>query len=68
MRWRITVVKVNHERKRMAELAYHIAERAKSIEMYPLFPVPAELDEMVAAATSMAKRSSFLSSKVVSPT
>ena len=59
MRWRITVVKVNHELKRKAELAYNLAERAKSIEMYPLFPVPAELDKMVAGATSMEKSPRF---------
>ncbi len=40
MRWLITVVKVNSELERMADLACNIAERAKAIDFYPLFPVP----------------------------
>ncbi len=55
MRWLFTVVKVNNELERMADLACNIAERAKSIEQYPLFPVPEELDEMAAGATRMVK-------------
>ncbi|MAI30270.1 MAG: phosphate signaling complex protein PhoU [Rubripirellula sp.] len=55
MRWLFTVVKVNNELERMADLACNIAERAKSIQEYPLFPVPEELDEMAAGATSMVK-------------
>ncbi|MGI9465873.1 MAG: phosphate signaling complex protein PhoU [Rubripirellula sp.] len=55
MRWLFTVVKVNNELERMADLACNIAERAKSIKQYPLFPVPEELDEMAAGATRMVK-------------
>ena len=55
MRWLFTVVKVNNELERMADLACNIAERAKSIEQYPLFPVPEELEEMAAGATRMVK-------------
>ena len=55
MRWLFTVVKVNNELERMADLACNIAERAKSIQQYPLFPVPEELDEMAAGATRMVK-------------
>jgi phosphate transport system protein len=53
MRWLITVVKVNSELERMADLACNIAERAKALDLYPLFPVPDELNEMVAITTSM---------------
>ena len=55
MRWLFTVVKVNNELERMADLACNIAERAKSIQQYPLFPVPEELDDMAAGATRMVK-------------
>ncbi|MDA7874339.1 phosphate signaling complex protein PhoU [Rubripirellula sp.] len=55
MRWLFTVVKVNNELERMADLACNIAERAKSIEQYPLFSVPEELDAMAAGATQMVK-------------
>ena len=55
MRWLFTVVKVNNELERMADLACNIAERAKSIKQYPLFPVPEELDDMAAGATRMVK-------------
>ena len=35
MRWLFTVVKVNNELERMADLACNMAERAKSIQQYP---------------------------------
>ncbi|TWU59811.1 hypothetical protein Poly51_00840 [Rubripirellula tenax] len=55
MRWLICVVKVNGELERMADLACNIAERAKSLDLYPLFPVPDELTEMVVATNKMVK-------------
>lgn len=55
MRWLFTVVKVNNELERMADLSCNIAERAKSLQQYPLFPVPDELDDMAAGATRMVK-------------
>ncbi len=55
MRWLITVVKVNAELERMADLACNIAERAKAIDLFPLFPVPDEMTEMVTAATGMVR-------------
>lgn len=55
MRWLITVVKVNAELERMADLACNIAERAKAIDLFPLFPVPEEMTEMVSAATKMVR-------------
>ncbi len=55
MRWLICVVKVNGELERMADLACNIAERAKALDMFPLFPVPEEMTEMVKVTTSMVK-------------
>lgn len=55
MRWLITVVKTNSELERMADLACNIAERAKSLAQYPLYPVPDEIEEMVAISTKMVK-------------
>jgi phosphate transport system protein len=55
MRWLVTVVKVNGELERMADLACNIAERAKALELYPLFPVPEEVNEMVTIATRMVR-------------
>lgn len=57
MRWLITVVKVNAELERMADLACNIAERAKAIDLYPLFPVPEEVTEMVQITTEMVRLS-----------
>lgn len=56
LRWLITVIKVNGELERMADLACNIAERAKDLDLYPLFPVPEELSEMVARATGMVRK------------
>jgi phosphate transport system protein len=55
MRWLITVVKVNSDLERMADLACNISERAKALEFYPLFPVPDEFHEMVVSANSMVR-------------
>lgn len=55
MRWLIAVVKVNSELERMADLACNIAERARSLDMFPLFPVPEEVTDMVGAATTMVR-------------
>ena len=55
MRWLITVVKTNSDLERMADLACNIAERAKALDLHPLFPVPLELSEMVSIALKMVK-------------
>jgi len=55
LRWLITVVKVNSDLERMADLACNIAERAKSLDLFPLFPVPEEMSEMVVASTEMVR-------------
>lgn len=57
MRWLISVVKVNAELERMADLACNIAERAKALDLFPLFPVPDQLTEMVSVTTGMVKKS-----------
>ncbi|TWU05056.1 phosphate signaling complex protein PhoU [Stieleria varia] len=56
MRWLITVVKVNAELERMADISCNIAERAKALALFPLFPVPDEMNEMVNAAVSMVRK------------
>ncbi|MEM9644848.1 MAG: phosphate signaling complex protein PhoU [Planctomycetota bacterium] len=55
LRWLVTVIKVNSELERMADLACNIAERAKSLDLYPLFPVPSEITEMVVAPLEMVR-------------
>lgn len=55
LRWVITVIKVNVELERMADLACNIAERARSLDRFPLFPVPTELSSMVVAALGMVR-------------
>lgn len=57
MRWLISVVKVNGAMERMADLACNIAERCKALDLFPLFPIPDEFDEMVQASTYMVKTS-----------
>ena len=56
MRWLIVVVKVNAELERMADLACNIAERAEALDLFPLFPVPDEMTDMVTAATAMVRQ------------
>ncbi len=55
MRWLITVIKVNGELERMADLACNIAERAKAMDLFPLFSVPDEMTEMVTSVTRMVR-------------
>lgn len=55
MRWLVTVVKVNGELERMADLSCNIAERAKALELYPLFTVPEEMTELAASVTKMVR-------------
>src|SRR5690606_26685062 len=60
----IAVVKMNSEIEQMADLACNIAERAVSLDHYPLFTVPEELNDMVHEAISMVRRAldAFVSS------
>lgn len=50
-----TVLKVNNDLERIADLAVNIAERSRSIDEYPAFPIPAKLQRMVALATQMVR-------------
>ena len=56
MRWVITVIKVNGELERMADLACNIAERSKALDLFPLFKVPSEMSEMVKVAKEMVRQ------------
>ncbi len=61
-----TVLKINVELERMADLACNISERAESLHQHPFFPVPALLPEMVQQATAMVRLAlnSFVDSNV----
>lgn len=50
-----TVMKVNNDLERIADLAVSVAERAKAIHEYPDFPIPDQLDRMVAVTTQMVR-------------
>jgi phosphate transport system protein len=50
-----TVLKINVELERMADLACNISERAESLHQFPYFPVPDQLKEMVRQATFMVR-------------
>lgn len=50
-----SVLKINVELERMADLACNIAERAVSMQDYPSFPTPQRLSEMVRESTRMVR-------------
>lgn len=50
-----TVLKINVELERMADLACNIAERAVSMHAYPDFPTPRRLTDMVHESTLMVR-------------
>lgn len=52
-----TVMKVNNDLERIADLAVSIAQRAQSIAEFPAFPIPDRLSPMVAIATQMVRGS-----------
>lgn len=52
-----TVLKINVDLERMADLACNIAERAQCMHEYPYFPIPDQLPEMVRKATLMVRMS-----------
>ncbi|MEZ6091689.1 MAG: phosphate signaling complex protein PhoU [Pirellulaceae bacterium] len=56
LRWTTTVIKVNSDLERMADLACNIAERAKALTHFPLFPIPDDFQTMVSEATTMVSR------------
>ena len=50
-----TVLKINVELERMADLACNISERAVSLHLHPNFPIPSQLPEMVQKSTMMVR-------------
>lgn len=55
LRWVVTAVKLNGDLERMADLACNIAERSKSLDLFPLFQVPSELTSMVSSVIEMVR-------------
>ncbi len=50
-----TVLKINVDLERIADLAVNLGERAQSLVNFPLFPFPSQLEEMVGFSTSMVR-------------
>src|SRR3954451_4263833 len=50
-----TVLKINTELERIADLAVNIGERTISLTLYPDFQMPPNLDKMAEAAISMVR-------------
>lgn len=50
-----TVLKINSDLERIADLACNIAERAQCMHEHPYFPIPNQLPEMVRQATRMVR-------------
>ncbi len=61
-----TVLKINVELERMADLACNMSERAVSMHQYPWFPIPDQLGAMAQQATAMVRMAldSFVDSDV----
>lgn len=61
-----TVLKINSDLERIADLACNIAERAQCMHEHPYFPIPDQLPEMVRQATTMVRLSldSFVDSDI----
>ena len=50
-----TVLKINGDLERIADLAVNIGERAQSLVLYPEFPFPNHMDEMVEISIKMVR-------------
>ena len=50
-----TVMKVNADLERIADLAVNVAERAASLARYPAFAIPTDLQEMVTRSIEMVR-------------
>ena len=48
-----TVLKINNDLERIADMAVNIAERAQSLVLHPEFEIPKLLEQMASVATSM---------------
>ena len=56
LRWLTMVIKINSDLERMADLACNIAERAEALNLYPMFPIPNQLQQMVKEASTMVRQ------------
>jgi len=63
-----TMMKINNDLERIADLACNIAQRADSLCPHPEFPIPPGINEMALMTTSMVRRSldSFVQRNTVS--
>ncbi|MBU6174054.1 MAG: phosphate signaling complex protein PhoU [Planctomycetes bacterium] len=52
-----TMMKINNDLERMADLACNIAQRADSLCPHPEFPIPSGIEQMASMANSMVRRS-----------
>lgn len=52
-----TVLKVNNDLERIADLAVNVAERAKALDDFPTYPIPAKLSVMANTASQMVRGS-----------
>jgi phosphate transport system protein len=61
-----TVMKINIDLERIADLACNIAERVDAIQQYPYFPIPDQISEMARDATEMVRKAlnSFVGSNL----
>lgn len=50
-----TVLKINSDLERIADLGCNIAERAQCMHEHPYFPIPEQMPEMVRQATTMVR-------------
>ena len=50
-----TLLKINSDLERIADLACNIAERAQSMHVHPYFPIPDELPDMARQANQMVR-------------
>lgn len=55
LRWITTVIKINSDLERIADLACNIAERARDLHHTPHFPIPGQVPLMVADALQMVR-------------
>lgn len=57
MRLITTMMKVNNDLERIADLACNVAQRAKSLCSFPEFPIPSGINEMASMITRMVRAS-----------
>lgn len=52
-----TMMKINNDLERIADLACNIAQRADSLSAFPEFPIPSGIEQMASMTNSMVRRS-----------